>query len=172
MFADYTMHIQGVATVLGDDIDTDTIFPGRYLAVLRPEDQAKHLFEPLGEDLRRKVINGGVIVGGWNFGCGSSREHAVTSMIGAGVRLVVAKSFSRIFFRNAVNNGLAVVMSPEMAGAIADGDTVTADLRSGAASIAGHPHRFTALPPVVLAILLAGGLWAARSVQPEPQGAP
>lgn len=153
--------------MLGDDIDTDTIFPGRYLGVLRPEDQAKYLFEPLGEDLRRKVIDGGIIVGGWNFGCGSSREHAVTSMIGAGVRLVVAKSFSRIFFRNAVNNGLAVVMSPEMAGAIADGDAVTADLRSGAASIAGRPHRFTALPPVVLAILLAGGLWAARSVQPE-----
>lgn len=116
------MHVQGTATVLGDDIDTDVIFPARYLAVLKPEDQAKYLFEPLGEVLQQKVFNGGVVVGGWNFGCGSSREHAVTSMLGANVRLVLAKSFSRIFFRNAVNNGLAVVISPDIASSIADGD--------------------------------------------------
>src|SRR5512132_3218825 len=124
------MQVAGIATVLGDDIDTDVIFPGRYLAVLKPEEQARHLFEPLGEALRQRVIAGGVIAGGWNFGCGSSREHAVTAMIGAGVRLVVAKSFSRIFFRNAVNNGLAVVMDPALAGAIADGAAVQADLQA------------------------------------------
>ena len=155
------MKVHGSAVVFGDDIDTDTIFPGRYLAVLRPEDQALHLFEPLGEPVRLKVMAGGVIVGGWNFGCGSSREHAVTSMIGAGVRLLVAKSFSRIFFRNAVNNGLAVVISPEIAGAVRDDDQVKVDLRAGTALIEGAPHRFTPLPPEVLAILLAGGLWAA-----------
>lgn len=165
------MHVQGVATVLGDDIDTDTIFPGRYLAVLRPEDQARHLFEPLGEAMRRKVIDGGVIAGGWNFGCGSSREHAVTSMIGAGVRLVVAKSFSRIFFRNAVNNGLPVVISPEIAEAITDGDAIAADLRAGVAEVAGMQHRFTPLPAEVLAILLAGGLWAAKA-NGNPRGSP
>lgn len=165
------MHVQGVATVLGDDIDTDTIFPGRYLAVLRPEDQARHLFEPLGEAMRRKVIDGGVIAGGWNFGCGSSREHAVTSMIGAGVRLVVAKSFSRIFFRNAVNNGLPVVISPEIAEAITDGDAIAADLRAGVAEVAGMQHRFTPLPAEVLAILLAGGLWAAKA-DGNPRGSP
>jgi 3-isopropylmalate/(R)-2-methylmalate dehydratase small subunit len=157
------MQITGTATLLGDDIDTDTIFPGRYLAVLRPEDQAKHLFEPLGEALRQKVMAGGVIVGGWNFGCGSSREHAVTSMIGAGVRLLVARSFSRIFFRNAVNNGLAVVISPEIAAAVADGDRVEADLQAGTAFIAGVAHRFTPLPAEVRHILLAGGLWAAKA---------
>ena len=92
------MQVEGFATVLGDDIDTDVIFPARYLAVLKPEDQAKYLFEPLGEAVRQKVLAGGVVIGGWNFGCGSSREHAVTSMIGANVRLVLAKSFSRIFF--------------------------------------------------------------------------
>ena len=129
------MKVAGLATVLGDDIDTDIIFPGRYLAVLRPEEQARHLFEPLGEVLRQQVIAGGVIVAGWNFGCGSSREHAVTAMIGAGVRLVVAKSFSRIFFRNAVNNGLAVVMDAAIAGAIADGDAIEADLGSGTAMV-------------------------------------
>lgn len=165
------MQVQGVATVLGDDIDTDTIFPGRYLAVLRAEDQAKHLFEPLGEALRQRVIAGGIIVGGWNFGCGSSREHAVTSMIGARVRLVVAKSFSRIFFRNAVNNGLAVVISPHIAQAIVDGDGITTDLRAGIATVAGNQHQFTPLPAEVLSILVAGGLWAARAVQTVEQAA-
>jgi 3-isopropylmalate dehydratase small subunit len=155
--------VAGVATVLGDDIDTDTIFPGRYLAVLRPEDQARHLFEPLGEALRQQVIAGGVIAAGWNFGCGSSREHAVTAMIGAGVRLVIAKSFSRIFFRNAVNNGLAVVMDEELAQAVRDGAQVEVDLRAGTARLGGAPHRFPPLPPEVLEILAAGGLWAARA---------
>jgi len=159
------MKVAGIATVLGDDIDTDIIFPGRYLAVLKPEEQARHLFEPLGEVLRQQVIAGGVIVGGWNFGCGSSREHAVTAMIGAGVRLVVAKSFSRIFFRNAVNNGLAVVMDAGMAGAISDGDAIEADLQAGTATVASTPHRFAPLPAEVLAILVAGGLWAAKGVR-------
>ena len=155
--------VEGVATVFGDDVDTDTIFPGRWLAVLRPEDQAKHLFETLGEGVRQQVMAGGVVVGGWNFGCGSSREHAVTAMIGAGVRLVVAKSFSRIFFRNAVNNGLAVVMNEALAAAVRDGDRVQADLQSGEALVAGALHRFTPLPAEVLEILTADGLWAAKT---------
>lgn len=157
--------VEGVATVLGDDVDTDTIFPGRWLAVLRLEDQAKHLFDTLGAAVRQQVIAGGVVVGGWNFGCGSSREHAVTAMIGADVRLVVAKSFSRIFFRNAVNNGLAVVMNETLAAAVRDGDRVQADLRTGEAVVAGTPHRFTPLPAEVLEILTAGGLWAAKTGQ-------
>jgi 3-isopropylmalate/(R)-2-methylmalate dehydratase small subunit len=155
--------LSGLATVLGDDIDTDVIFPGRYLAVLRPEDQARHLFEPLGDALRQQVIDGGVIAAGWNFGCGSSREHAVTAMIGAGVRLVVAKSFSRIFFRNAVNNGLAVVMNEDLAAAVRSGDEVEVDLRAGTARVAGVAHSFPPLPPEVLEILAAGGLWAAKA---------
>jgi 3-isopropylmalate dehydratase small subunit len=161
-----TVQFEGTATVLGDDIDTDIIFPARYLAVLRPEDQARHLFEPLGEPLRQQVIAGGVIAAGWNFGCGSSREHAVTAMLGAGVRLVVAKSFSRIFFRNAVNNGLAVVMNEALAGAVRDGDAVQVDLRAGSARVAGVSHAFPPLPAQVLEILAAGGLWAAKTGQP------
>jgi 3-isopropylmalate/(R)-2-methylmalate dehydratase small subunit len=158
-----TVRFQGTATVLGDDIDTDIIFPARYLAVLRPEDQARHLFEPLGEPVRQQVMAGGVIAAGWNFGCGSSREHAVTAMLGAGVRLVVAKSFSRIFFRNAVNNGLAVVMNEALAGALLDGDAVQVDLRAGSARVAGVEHGFAPLPAQVLEILAAGGLWAAKT---------
>ena len=157
------MQVQGTATVFGDDVDTDTIYPGRWLAVLRPEDQARHLFENLGAEVGAKVAAGGVVVGGWNFGCGSSREHAVTAMIGAGVRLVVARSFSRLFFRNAVNNGLAVVTSPEVAEAIQDGDAIQADLRAGQATVAGRTIAFTPWPAEVLSILEAGGLWAARA---------
>jgi 3-isopropylmalate dehydratase small subunit len=159
------VQFEGTATVLGDDVDTDIIFPARYLAVLRPEDQARHLFEPLGEPLRQQVMAGGVIAAGWNFGCGSSREHAVTAMLGAGVRLVIAKSFSRIFFRNAVNNGLAVVMHEELAGAVRAGDRVQVDLRAGSARVADVEHRFPPLPAQVMEILAAGGLWAAKTGQ-------
>ena len=157
------MQVRGVASVFGDDVDTDTIYPGRWLAVLRPEEQARHLFENLGPEVGAKVAAGGVVVGGWNFGCGSSREHAVTAMIGAGVRLVVARSFSRLFFRNAVNNGLAVVTSPELAAAARDGDEVQADLRAGRARVGGLDIAFEPWPAEVLAILEAGGLWAARA---------
>ncbi|MBV7482378.1 alpha-IPM isomerase [Bordetella sp. BOR01] len=157
------MRVKGCATLLGDDIDTDTIFPGRYLAVLRPEDQAKHLFEPLDAELRQRIVAGGVVIGGWNFGCGSSREHAVTSMLGAGIRLVVAKSFSRIFFRNAVNNGLAVVISPELVECMKDGEAIEADLQAGKAYVPKGEVAFTPLPSEVLSILVAGGLWAAKT---------
>lgn len=154
------MKISGQVTTLGDDVDTDTIFPGRYLAVLDPRDQARHLFEPLGEDLRDRAARGGVLVAGWNFGCGSSREHAVTAMLGAGIRLVVARSFGRIYFRNAVNNGLAVVTCSECVDAVSDGDTLEVDLAAGRARFAGGTARFSPLPPMLLDILSAGGLWA------------
>ena len=153
----------GTATVLGDDVDTDTIFPARYLAVLRPEDQARHLFEPLGPEVSVRIRAGGVLVGGWNLGCGSSREHAVTALIGAGARLVIAKSFSRIFFRNAVNNGLPVVAAPGLAEAIGEGDPVEADLAAGVATVRGERHGFPPLSPELLAIVSAGGLWASRA---------
>ena len=156
------MKAAGTATLVGDDVDTDVIFPARYLAVLDPKDQAKHLFEPLGPATRDSLMRGGVLVGGWNLGCGSSREHAVTCMLGAGIRLVIAKSFSRIFFRNAVNNGLAVVVAPDLAGALRNDDEVSADLASGTAETAGRTYRFAPLSPDLLAILSAGGLWAAH----------
>jgi 3-isopropylmalate/(R)-2-methylmalate dehydratase small subunit len=156
------MEARGFATIVGDDVDTDVIFPARYLAVLDPRDQAKHLFEPLGHGLRDRIVAGGVLVGGWNLGCGSSREHAVTALIGAGVRLVIAKSLARIFFRNAVNNGLPVVVAPDLAAALGDGDEVWADLAVGRVSARGKDFRFAPLSPELLAILSGGGLWAAR----------
>lgn len=155
------MRVSGRATVVGDDVDTDVIFPARYLAVLDRTDQARHLFEPLGPQVRQSIIDGGVLVGGWNLGCGSSREHAVTALIGAGARLVIAKSFSRIFFRNAVNTGLAVIAAPELAGALSTGDAVETDLAKGEAMARGQRFTFTPLGPELLGILSAGGLWAA-----------
>jgi len=156
------MRLEGRATVLGDDVDTDMIFPGRYLAVLDPRDQAKHLFEPLGSELRDRALAGGVLVAGWNFGCGSSREHAVTSMLGGGIRLVVARSFSRIYFRNAVNNGLAVVACPPAIDLIRDDDAVGVDLALGQVRTPSGEATFAPLPPELLSILSAGGLWASR----------
>ncbi len=156
------MQIEGRATVLGDDIDTDVIFPGRYLAVLDPRDQSKHLFESLGAAVRERAIAGGVLVAGWNFGCGSSREHAVTAMLGGDIRLVVARSFSRIYFRNAVNNGLAVVASPQGVDLIAEGDAISVDLARGVLRAPAGTAAFSPLPPELLKILSAGGLWAAR----------
>lgn len=161
------MRVQGRATTVGDDVDTDVIFPARYLAVLDPRDQARHLFEPLGPAMRESIAAGGVLVGGWNLGCGSSREHAVTALLGAGCRLVVAKSFARIFFRNAVNNGLAVVVAPELAETLRDGDEVEADLAAGRARTGGREIAFAPLSPELLAILSAGGLWAARQAPAE-----
>jgi 3-isopropylmalate dehydratase small subunit len=131
--------------------------------MLDPKDQARHLFEPLGPEVAQRIRAGGVLVGGWNLGCGSSREHAVTALIGAGARLVIAKSFSRIFFRNAVNNGLAVVMAPELAGAIGEGDPVEADLAAGVATVRGERHEFPPLPAELLALVTRGGLWAAHA---------
>jgi 3-isopropylmalate/(R)-2-methylmalate dehydratase small subunit len=156
------VQISGKAVVVGDDVDTDVIFPARYLAVLDRKDQARHLFEPMGAEFKARLAEADVLAAGWNLGCGSSREHAVTSMLGHGMRLVVAKSFARIFFRNAINIGLPVVECPALAEAIGDGAQVTVDLAAGSGRVAGSDaeHRFEPLPPALLEILTAGGLWA------------
>lgn len=158
------MKAVGAVVTVGDDVDTDVIYPARYLAVLDPADQATRLFEPLGESFRARLVKSGVLVAGWNFGCGSSREHAVTSLKGAGVRVVIARSFSRIFFRNAINIGLPVVASAALADALKDGDRVEVDLARGEATMPdGRAIGFDRMPEELLAILSAGGLWAARA---------
>jgi 3-isopropylmalate/(R)-2-methylmalate dehydratase small subunit len=154
------MKVSGRAFVLGDDIDTDVIYPARYLTVLDWAEQATHVFEALGPQMQSRAREASVVAAGWNLGCGSSREHAVTGLLGAGVRLVVAKSFARIFFRNAINNGLAVVESPALVDALADGDEVTVDLTAGEALCRSGAVQFAPLPPFLLGILRQGGLWA------------
>jgi len=154
------MKVSGRALVLGDDIDTDVIYPARYLTVLDWAEQATHVFEALGPQMQSKVREASVVAAGWNLGCGSSREHAVTGLLGAGIRLVVAKSFARIFFRNAINNGLAVIESPALVDALAEGDELDVDLVAGEARCRSGAVQFKPLPPFLLGILQQGGLWA------------
>lgn len=154
------MKISGKVMCVSDDVDTDVIFPARYLTVLDWETQATHVFEALGDHMPAKVKAHQVIAAGWNMGCGSSREHAVTGLLGAGVKLVVAKSYARIFFRNAVNNGLAVIESPELADALTEGCHLEADLDNGVAQVGDTTIHFQPLPPFLQNILQQGGIWA------------
>ncbi|MSO94159.1 MAG: 3-isopropylmalate dehydratase small subunit [Rhodospirillales bacterium] len=153
------MHINGPAVVVGDDINTDVMYPGRYLTEYDPEEQAKHLFEGLGDEWPAKIKRHKVVVGGWNMGAGSSREQVATGLLAAGVQVVVAKSFSRLFFRNAINNGLPLVESPELAESIREGDEVIIDLAKGEAQVRNLTIRFEPLPPRLQEIVTHRGLW-------------
>lgn len=113
-----------------DNIDTDVILPARYLALYRPEDLAAHCMEDLDEDFVKKVEPGDYIVAGENFGCGSSREHAPIAIKASGIKCVIARSFARIFYRNAINIGLPIIESP-CASEIRAGDRLEVDLKHG-----------------------------------------
>jgi 3-isopropylmalate/(R)-2-methylmalate dehydratase small subunit len=143
----------------GDDVNTDVIFPGKYTyQPMEPEEMAEHAMEDLDPDFAVNVRPGDVIVAGKNFGCGSSREQAATCLKAAGVAAVVAESFSRIFFRNAINNGLPVIELASGTGKIEKGDAVEVDFEHGVVIHNAAEHRFPPLPPEVLAILEDGGL--------------
>ena len=143
----------------GDDVNTDVIFPGKYTyQPLTPEEMATHALEDLDSSFAKEVKQGDVIVAGANFGCGSSREQAATCLKAAGVAAVIAKSFSRIFFRNAINNGLPVIELCEGIDGIKKDDTVRIDFEKGTVIHEGNEYHFPALPKEVLAILEDGGL--------------
>ncbi|MFO7929085.1 MAG: 3-isopropylmalate dehydratase small subunit [Candidatus Humimicrobiaceae bacterium] len=125
------MKIRDRALKYGDNVDTDVIIPARYLNTSDPEELAIHCFEDLDRDFKRKLEQKKIIVAGENFGCGSSREHAPLSIKGSGVKLIIAKSFARIFFRNAINIGLPVIQSREAAEKIKEGDRLEVDLDAG-----------------------------------------
>ena len=122
------MIIRGRAIKYGDDINTDVIIPGRYLLLTNPEELAAHAMEDLDPDFIKKFKKGDIIVGGKNFGCGSSREQAAMCLKYAGVGAIIAKSFARIFYRNAINQGLPIIESSEAAGAIKNMDELEIDL--------------------------------------------
>ncbi|MDD3856790.1 MAG: 3-isopropylmalate dehydratase small subunit [Methanoculleus sp.] len=143
----------------GDDIDTDAIIPGRFLTIYDPAELAKHAFEGTRDEFAKEVREGDVVVGGTNFGCGSSREHAPLALLGAGVKVVVAKSFARIFYRNAVNTGLLPLVSAGAEG-IRDGDTVTVDLAGGYIEANGKRLPVEPVPGFMKEIVDAGGLVA------------
>lgn len=150
----------GRAWKYGDNVDTDVIIPARYLTTNDPEELAKHALEDLDPKFASKVKRGDVVVAGENFGCGSSREHAATCLSGAGVSAVVAASFARIFFRNAINTGLPILVSPEAAAGIEDGDEVSVDVDSGEVRnlTKGTTYPVEPLPDFVMDIVRAGGL--------------
>lgn len=150
--------VSGPCITFGDDINTDVVIPGRYLVSIDPAELAEHAFEPLGPEVQRRLRQSTVIVGGRNFGCGSAREQAATCLIGAGIQAVVAVSFARVFFRNAINTGLIAVECPEAVAAAADGDLVTVDYTAGSVSVGGSSYSFAPYPEGLRAILEAGGL--------------
>ena len=162
------MASQSRAWRYGDNVDTDVIIPARYLTSTDRDELARHAMEDLDPSFSSSVRPGDVIVAGSNFGCGSSREHAPLALKGTGIGAVVASSFARIFFRNAINTGLPILTCPEAAAAIADGDEVTVDPAAGSILDMTTGLRFTAepLPPFVLDIVRAGGLieWLKRRV--------
>ena len=141
----------------GDNIDTDAIIPGRFLTIYDPEELAKHAFEGTRDEFTIEVKEGDVVVAGKNFGCGSSREHAPIALKGAGIRMVIAESFARIFYRNAINVGLLPVVCAG-AGEIMEGSVVMVDLNNGFLINDGKKLPIEPIPEFLMKIVDSGGL--------------
>jgi len=149
-----------IVKVLGNDIDTDVIIPGKYLTLTKPEELGKHALEPLIPGFCKLVKPGAdILVAGRNFGCGSSREHAVLALKGAGIRAVIAESFARIFYRNAINNGLWVIECPNIVNKVKEGDEVIINLTEGWIQLpTSEKLPIKPVPEEILKIVKAGGL--------------
>jgi 3-isopropylmalate dehydratase small subunit len=156
------MTIKGRAWKFGDDIDTDIIIPARYLNTTDVRELASHCMEPVSADFARQARPGDIVVGGKNFGCGSSREHAPIALKGCGIAAVIAPTFARIFYRNAFNIGLPVIESAAAAAAIAAGDEVEIDLAGGVIRNLARDatYAFTPVPAFMMELIGAGGLMA------------
>jgi 3-isopropylmalate/(R)-2-methylmalate dehydratase small subunit len=154
------MQISGIIRVLGDDISADLLYPGRYLTISDRAEQARHALEGMGPDWPARLRGISIIGAGWNLGCGSSREQAATALLASGIRLVIARSAARLFFRNCINNGLPIITCESLAGDLRDDTWLTADLTLGTADYAGRSYGFPPLPREMLDILRDGGLLA------------
>lgn len=156
------MKFKGNAFKYGDDINTDVIFPGRYLNVFEPEEMAKYAMADLDAEFVNKVKTGDIVVAGKYFGCGSSREQAATCLKAAGVSAIIAKSFARIFYRNAINQGLAIMICPDIDEIVSSGDELEVEPETGKITnlTNGKTSQATKLPPFILEILSDGGLIA------------
>jgi 3-isopropylmalate/(R)-2-methylmalate dehydratase small subunit len=152
--------IRARAVVFGDNVDTDVILPGPYLVHTDPRELAKHAMEGLDPAFTEKVGEGAIVVGGKNFGCGSSREQAPLALEYAGVKCVIAESFARIFYRNSITIGLPVLACPGISGKVESGDEVVVDLRTGKVEDVskGLVFQATQLPDFIMEILEDGGL--------------
>lgn len=143
----------------GDNINTDVIFPGKYTyTIMEPEEMAKHALEDLDPEFAEKVMPGDVIIAGKNFGCGSSREQAAACLKAAGIQAVIAKSFARIFFRNAINMGLPVIQSEDIVNQLSSGESITVDFKKGEIKANKKTLSFPPFSESVAEILAAGGL--------------
>ncbi len=140
------MEAKGKAIKYGDNVDTDVIIPARYLNTSDPEELARYCMEDLDRDFVKKVKKGDIMVAGKNFGCGSSREHAPIAIKASGISCVIAETFARIFYRNAVNIGLPILECPEAAQDIADGDDVKVDFDTGRIYNLTKGREYTGVP--------------------------
>jgi 3-isopropylmalate/(R)-2-methylmalate dehydratase small subunit len=150
--------IRGQVIKLGDHIDTDLIYPARYVPLADPQEWPKHALEGIDPGFPQRIRQGDIIVCGRNFGCGSARSQAVSCLKLAGIAAVVAASFGRIFFRNAINQGLPIIQCPQAAAEIADGQKILIDLDKGIIDCQDTRLVFEPLPDFLMDILAAGGL--------------
>ena len=152
--------LTGKAIVVGDNIDTDQIYPGCYLALTDPKEIGSHCLEGVSKEIAPSFPQGGIVVAGRNFGCGSSREHAPIALLSMGAKAVLADSFARIFFRNAVNLGLLPVICKEISRHVKEGQTLTLDLDAGTVTVAetGEVLPCEQLGDHAMLILEAGGI--------------
>ena len=152
--------VQGKAHKYPDNVDTDVIIPARYLNTADHKELAAHCMEDIDAQFKNNVRPGDVMAAGWNFGCGSSREHAPLCIKTAGISVVIAKSFARIFYRNSINIGLPIMECPEAVDAINAGDTVSVDFDTGVITDETNGKVFHAepFPPFIQEIISAGGL--------------
>ncbi len=154
------MDFQGKAIKYGDNVDTDVIIPARYLNTIDKKELASHCMEDIDKEFKNKVETGDMIVAGYNFGCGSSREHAPIAIKESGISLVIARSFARIFYRNSINIGLAIVECNEAVDGISEGDKVKADLKNGVIYnlTTGKSFAVQPFPEFIQKIIENGGL--------------
>lgn len=152
--------ITGKALVVGNNIDTDMIYPGRFLELTDPGQIGSHCLAGISEDIAPHFPQGGIVVAGTNFGCGSSREHAPIALLNMGAAAVLADSFARIFFRNAINLGLPVIVCKGIAAKVKDGQTLRLDMNAGTVTIeeTGEILPAEALGEKAMEILSAGGI--------------
>ncbi len=164
--------VTGTVFKYGDNVDTDVIIPARYLNAPSPAELAKHCMEDIDAAYAASVKPGDIMVGGWNFGCGSSREHAPMAIQASGGSCVIAASFARIFYRNAINIGFPILECPEAAQAIGNGDTVSVDFSTGVIEdkTTGQTFQAAAFPAFINNIIEKGGLLPYLKARQDKKG--
>jgi 3-isopropylmalate/(R)-2-methylmalate dehydratase small subunit len=163
------MNANGKVIKYGDNVDTDVIIPARYLNTSDPMELASHCMEDIDSSFLKKVRPGDIIVGGRNFGCGSSREHAPIAIKYSGVSCVIASTFARIFYRNSINIGLAILECPEASQKLQEGDEAEVDFDTGLITnkTRGETYQGVPFPPFIQNIIANGGLMNAISKKPD-----